>query len=54
MYLYTWYLTHITVRGRAEQQRAANIVESIAATELPSMSSGDSNDSIVAHLNTAH
>ena len=37
-----------------EQQRAANIVESIAATELPSMSSGDSNDSIAAHLNTAN
>ena len=29
-----------------EQQRAADMVEAVAATELPSMSSGDSNDSI--------
>ena len=37
-----------------EQQRAANMIKAVAATELPSMSSGDSNDSIAAHLNTAN
>ena len=40
-----------------EQQRAANIptiVESLAATDLPSMSSGNSDDSIGEHLDTAH
>ena len=41
-----------------EQQRAANspaIVESLAATDLPSMSSGNSDDSIGEHLkNTAN
>ena len=40
-----------------EQQRAANsptIVESLAATDLPSMSSGKSDDSIGEHLNKAN
>ena len=37
-----------------EQQRTANMVEGIATTKLPSMSSGDSNDSIAEHLNKSN
>ena len=40
-----------------EQQRAANsptMVEALAATDLPSMSSGNSDDSIGEHLNKAN